>query len=221
MTNNRQPPSSIYYNLFLPPGDNPRCTTYIRKDIGLNTRYTANHQQCILSVTIDILDSSIEIINVCVPTRNEVNALLDTHKPKTKTFIGGDCNAHHTMWYGNIATDRTELIKNSWEKAQKLVHHIQELGLTLQNTPNEFTHFSGAERYKNSIPDLTLTSGHVTTITGGWSCGLEGSGNSDYALITTNLHIKTPAFTPRKVFRLTDWGKFDKVISTTTIAEGT
>lgn len=48
------------------------------------------------------------------------------------------------MWYAQEAPNRTELMKNSGTKSEKLVHFIQELGLTPQNIPGTFTHFSRA-----------------------------------------------------------------------------
>lgn len=155
-----------------------------------------------------------------MPVGNEANPFLDLNKPKTDIFIAGDFNTHHALWYGNVAINRMKPIKNSDGKAEKLVHHIHELGVTLQNTFSEFTNFPSAERYRNSISDLIFTRGHVTTITGRWSCRLEGNGNSNHALITTALYIQPPTFNARRVFRLRYWEKFDKVINTMAIAEG-
>lgn len=165
LTNSGQPPSSTNYDLFLPPGKNPRCATYTRKDLGLNARRIAHHKQTIVSVAIDLPQTTMEIINIYAPSGNETNSFLTNYTPTTNALIGGDFNVHHTMWYGHEATERTELIKNSKTKAEKLITFIQELGLTLQNTSGTFTHFSKAINYRNSIPNLTLTSGHVSTMT--------------------------------------------------------
>lgn len=47
LINNGQSPSSTNYDLCLPPGANPRCDTYVSKDMKLNAQWIAHHTQCI------------------------------------------------------------------------------------------------------------------------------------------------------------------------------
>lgn len=147
---------------------------------------------------MNILDATIQVIKGYAPTGKETNTILATDTARTNTPMARDFNAYHTMWYAEKATDRAELIKNSGTKADILINHIQDLGLTLQNIPGTYTHFPRAERYRASVPDLSLTSGHATTVVQGWSSNPTGGGNSDHALITTLLVIKKPTFSPAR-----------------------
>lgn len=124
------------------------------------------------------------------------------------------------MWYADKATTRAQVIANNRTKYFLRIQHIQQMGLTLQNTARRITQFLSANNYRQTIPDLTLTGGHASTMTRGCSYNTDGSGDSDPALITTTLAIKKVEFMPRRVYTLTDWTKFDKPIADITIAPG-
>lgn len=64
LTNSREPPSAVNYHLLTPPGITPRCATYIRKDLQLNPRIDAHHNESILSVIIDIQGTKVEVNDI-------------------------------------------------------------------------------------------------------------------------------------------------------------
>lgn len=125
------------------------------------------------------------------------------------------------MWYGNETTNRHAVIANNCREALKLMTHIQHLNLTLHNILRAFTNFPRASKYGDTIPDLTFTRRHTTSITGNSSSDPDMSGDSDHLLISLTLDIKNPTVTPTRVNRLTDWEKFDQVIQDIQTSEGT
>lgn len=88
---------------------------------------------------------------------------------------------------------------------------ITVLYLTLHNTPGTLTHFP-PDHYHPSIPDLTLSSAHITSVIQGWLAEPLRSGDLDHALITILLNITPPTFTPRRVHKQTDWANFEEII---------
>lgn len=88
---------------------------------------------------------------------------------------------------------------------------IADLHFTLHNVPGTLTHFP-CNNYRHSIPNLTLSRGHVNSGIQGWSAETLGSGDWNHALITILINITVPTFTPRRVHRLTDWAKFEQTI---------
>lgn len=122
-----------------------------------------------------------EIINVYAqPNASEANTFLDTHQTAPNALIAGDFNTHHAMWYAEKVTASTAVIPNGRTKASGLIRHIDNLGLTLQNVAGTYTHSPRASKYYDTIPDITLTRGHTTTITNNWSCELHEGGHSDH-----------------------------------------
>lgn len=66
--------------------------------------------------------------------------------------------------------------------------------------PGAFICFPKAKKYRASIPDLSLTRGHISTIAQGSWCDPAGAGTSDHPFITTALVNKKPTFTLRWVY---------------------
>lgn len=103
---NKLPPPNI-------PRGNPQCVTYIRKALQLNPRMYAHHNESVLSVIINIHEIQVEIINIYAPLANEANTFHRTHKPQPNSFITGDFNCHHTLWYA----EHTHIQEHSKQKA--------------------------------------------------------------------------------------------------------
>lgn len=161
-----QPPSSNLYDLLLPPGDSPRCATYVRKDPNLNPKTLASANQSILSILVDIADTIIELINVYAPSGIAANQLLKDHRRYDNSVTSGDLNYHHNLWYLELAAETRiyDLIRKTKTQANELVEYPQQHIFTLQNTPGFFTHFPQGEKYDPTIIDLTWTRGHCSTI---------------------------------------------------------
>lgn len=126
LDNTRRPPTAVNYDLFYPTGDNPRCTTYIRKDIDLRRRTSGQYNQCIIATTITLPELTLEIINIYVPSGNEANGFLANYHPSQNVFMAMDFDSHYTIWYTEEVVGRHSMIVNNGTETTKLIEYTQE-----------------------------------------------------------------------------------------------
>lgn len=204
--------------MFLPPGDNPRCATYIRKSLNLHPKVINHDGSGILAITVKLNDIDLEILNVYAPRAKKATQFLTTHSPQSNTIMAGDFNSHHAIWYADKATDYEDSIRNSRKDATFLTSWTETHSFQLVITLGTFTHFPHST-HRPSIIDLTFARGLAIDICEEWSCDPGSGGSSDHALTITALNIATPQYVAKRVHQRTKWDIFERIIKQLPVPE--
>lgn len=121
--------------MFVPPGDNPRCATYVRQLLKLHLRITAHEKSGFLAVVVRLNNMDLEILNVYASRAEEATKFLTQHTPQSNTIMAGDFNSHHAMLYADKSTEYENSIHNSRTNATFLTAWADTQSFQLINIP--------------------------------------------------------------------------------------
>lgn len=169
------------------------CATCVRRKLGLEPKFRAQHTTCGISITLLIDNEEMEFIYVYAPHKQKMKDFFEHHHPIKKCSLGGDFNTYQGNWYGERAIDCANLSRSYVSSAGFLTNRTEEHGLSHLNYPNHLTHFP-RNGNSPSIQDTTFASGPVLSLVSSWSSNTTGGGDSDHSIITTlnSWHIDNP-----------------------------
>lgn len=218
--NNGEPPATPHYDLFLPPGNNTKCATYVRKNLNLSPRITKHSKSVILAIVVNIQNTEIELLNVYTLMGKEATNFLRSHIPHRNTIMSGDFNSYHTMWYGARSPKYAHSIHNSKTHTTAVVNWTTQHAMTLLNLPRTFTHFPYSNN-RPSIVDLTFASRYAATVADNWQSDQGSGGTADHPLTTTILNVGVIQYITRRVHQKTNWAAFGKHIKSLRLSDET
>jgi hypothetical protein len=128
------------------------------------------------------------------PTPQLIKIIEYAKNKQLPIIIGGDFNAHHTLWGS----------RKSNKQGEHLVSYLATTDLHLVNTGNAST-FKSANG--ESIIDLTLCSRQISEFMANWKVQQEES-LSDHSYISFNVQASPGTIQPKPNPRKTDWNKF-------------
>src|SRR6266566_51566 len=205
------PPSVRGFTLHTPVPINPRCATYVRKDVGLQPRLVSSFSDTVISLLLTFPMGEVEIMNVYGSPPKELAKFLSTYKPYRNFYLAGDFNIHHPWWYTEESEEYINLIRISSQACSDFIPWTEGKTLQLANTPGIFTHFP-RNQSRPSIIDLTFFNMPDFTIYSWHAIYNDGHG-SDHCL-TYTIWASTPfTFQPKRLFTKTNWKLFNQHIS--------
>lgn len=150
----------------------------------------------LIKVTIAINNHDIDLLNVYCPGRSlHIAKQIEHFKPRPKTYIAGDFNAHHTWWYADQSVRTTNNIRNHKTQPNIIVQWMSQEGMTLGNTPGIYIFHRNED--SRTIIDLTIYQGICTRLIQNWNVDKDGQG-SDHLPSSTVWNIQKETFTPTK-----------------------
>lgn len=120
--------------------------------------------------------------------------------PSEVSRFTGDFNAHHAMWYGELAPNHPNSILHNIRDATALIDWAQVQGLALLNPAGVFTHHPFSNRTP-SIIELNFASGNLLNSICGWASDVGlGRASNHAALFTVRTFLH-----PHRLHHKTDW----------------
>lgn len=125
--------------------------------------------------------------------------------------MSGDFNCYNPAWYGPVAGDYRDLIRNASTNSNSLLQWTESHQLILGNIPVVFNHFPRNGYWPSSI-DLTWSRFVSDSPFTSWHALPDAGNGLDHTLTYSVLNIALPTFTLHRMFSKCDWNSFADMI---------